>query len=257
VPIAVVVAHPDDETLGVGAQLGRWKSLHLIHLTDGAPRDGVDARRAGFASRHAYAAAREEELAAALHELGAVPALRIGFGLVDQEAAFHLAPLARQLRGALEGVEVVYTHAFEQGHPDHDAAAFAVHAACALLAHEGAQAPPIVEFPLYHAGPAGEMVRARFREATEWPVREVQLDAAQHARKARAIACFHSQAAMLQPFPLGVERFRRAPRHDFLRPPAAPGAWYDTLDWPLSSRLWREQARRAVHELHLDPGDHA
>lgn len=256
-PVAVVVAHPDDETLGVGAQLGRWKSLHLIHLTDGAPRDGADARRAGFASRQAYSAAREKELAAALHELGAVPALRIGFGLVDQEATFHLALLARQLRGALKGVEVVYTHAFEQGHPDHDAAAFAVHAACALLAREGSQVPPIMEFPLYHLGPAGEMVRARFREAAEWPVREVELDAAEHARKARAVACFHSQAGMLQPFPLDVERFRRAPRHDFLRPPPAHGAWYDAHGWPLTSRLWREQAWRALQELHLDPGDHA
>ncbi|MBN8728336.1 MAG: PIG-L family deacetylase [Xanthomonadales bacterium] len=251
------MAHPDDETLGVGAQLGRWESLHLIHLTDGAPRDGVDARRAGYPNREAYAAARARELDAALHELGAVPAVRISLGLVDQEAALHLAMLARQLRTALAGVEVVYTHAFEHGHPDHDAAAFAVHAACALLARDGAEAPPIVEFPLYHLGPAGDIVRARFRDQAEWPVREVELDAAERARKARAVACFHSQAAMLQPFALDVERFRRAPRHDFLRPPSAPGAWYDALDWPLTSDLWREHARRALHELHLHPGDPA
>src|SRR6185437_9724842 len=40
----------------------------------------------------------------------------------------------------------VFTHAYEGGHPDHDAVAFAVHAACRL-----SDIPPaIVEMPYYH-----------------------------------------------------------------------------------------------------------
>ena len=54
----IVVAHPDDETIGLGAQLGRFEDALLVHLTDGAPRDGEDARNYGFASVADYAAAR-------------------------------------------------------------------------------------------------------------------------------------------------------------------------------------------------------
>ena len=54
----IVVAHPDDETIGLGAQLGRFEDALLVHVTDGAPRDGDDARNYGFASVADYAAAR-------------------------------------------------------------------------------------------------------------------------------------------------------------------------------------------------------
>ena len=68
--VVVVVAHPDDETLWAGALLGRLQNALLIHLTDGAPADGADAHRLGFASRDAYAAARAAELDTALVALG-------------------------------------------------------------------------------------------------------------------------------------------------------------------------------------------
>lgn len=35
----IVVAHPDDETIGFGAQLCRLRDALLLHVTDGAPRD--------------------------------------------------------------------------------------------------------------------------------------------------------------------------------------------------------------------------
>ena len=57
--VMIVVAHPDDETIGIGAQLGRFDDALLVHVTDGAPRDGDDARNYGFASVADYAAARQ------------------------------------------------------------------------------------------------------------------------------------------------------------------------------------------------------
>src|SRR5438045_805682 len=41
--VMIVVAHPDDETIGMGAQLCRFRDALLLQVTDGAPRDGRDA----------------------------------------------------------------------------------------------------------------------------------------------------------------------------------------------------------------------
>ena len=65
--LLIVVAHPDDETLALGGQISRLRDALLVHLTDGAPRDGEDARGSGFTEKlQDYAAARQNELAAAL-----------------------------------------------------------------------------------------------------------------------------------------------------------------------------------------------
>src|SRR5689334_1933438 len=62
----VVVAHPDDETIGLGAQLRRFRDLLIVHVTDGAPRRIGDAVRSGFDGPAAYAAARRKELESAM-----------------------------------------------------------------------------------------------------------------------------------------------------------------------------------------------
>src|SRR5437764_14240477 len=64
--VMIVVAHPDDETVGMGAQLRRLGDALLLQVTDGAPRDGRDAAARGFASTADYAVARRAELHAAL-----------------------------------------------------------------------------------------------------------------------------------------------------------------------------------------------
>src|SRR5438477_644609 len=69
-PAVVVAAHPDDETGSAGGRLASFEDLTLVHVTDGAPRDGADARRSGFATWQEYRAARAKELDAAVHALG-------------------------------------------------------------------------------------------------------------------------------------------------------------------------------------------
>ena len=99
--IVVVVAHVDDETLGLGAQLPRLPGITTVHVTDGAPRNLVDARRKGFATAEEYAAhagARSETAA-----LAGVPGCGyVSLGVADQDAAFNLVPLARRVAELIE-----------------------------------------------------------------------------------------------------------------------------------------------------------
>src|SRR5215475_11892938 len=45
--VALVAAHPDDETIGIGGRLPHFRDLTLIHVTNGAP-DRPGARLGGF-----------------------------------------------------------------------------------------------------------------------------------------------------------------------------------------------------------------
>jgi hypothetical protein len=59
--VAIVVAHPDDETIGCGALLSRLNGCTVILVTDGAPRNLMDAQAHGFTSTADYAAWRAVE----------------------------------------------------------------------------------------------------------------------------------------------------------------------------------------------------
>lgn len=248
VPVALVVAHPDDETLGVGARISCLRHLVLIHLTDGAPRLPGAGEPDDSERRSAVATRRMRELDAALDVLDARPQRRIAYGHPDQESIHHLPEIVAALRRDLAGTKAVLTHAYEHGHPDHDTAALAVHMACARP--EGRATPAIIEFSSYHLGTRGARFGAFCRDPRrrEWIA---TLDVRERARKARALACFASQRGMLRNFPVDVERFRRAPDYDFSQPAPPPAAWYDTQQWPIDSRAWRKLARQNLAQAGL------
>ena len=243
----VVVAHPDDETIGCGAQLSRFLDLTILHVTDGAPKNAVDARKLAYAGPAEYAAARRRELEAAMALAGIPPVRLVPLGWSDQEATLYLPEIAAELSRRLAGAECVLTHAYEGGHPDHDATAFAVHAACALLRRSG-PAPTIIEMPLYRAGPEGWAVQ-EFVPAAERAEVTVELSPEERGRKQAMFACHLSQIQVLARFTLDEERFRQAPDYDFARVPNDGDLLYEKQDWGMTGERWLKLARAALARL--------
>src|SRR5579864_7274846 len=68
--MAVLAAHPDDETIGASALLARFPAAHIIYLTDGAPRNQHLWPPTMQGSREDYAELRRREAANALTHVG-------------------------------------------------------------------------------------------------------------------------------------------------------------------------------------------
>jgi len=250
----IISAHPDDEIIGAGALTGRLREQApvFIEVTDGAPRDLEDARAHGFRGRQGYARARREELLTALKAAGIISPSLVELGVPDKEASFHLAGTAKRIFSLIKEIrpEIILTMPYEGGHPDHDATAFAVHAARKLLEKEFIEAPPIIEYASYHAGPEGGM-HFDFLKREECYSVERHLSPEEAAFKKRLAACFRTQEKALAPFPLDIERFREAPLYDFTRPPHEGTLYYENYNWGVKGAKWRELAKKALKELRL------
>ncbi|HEV7254289.1 MAG TPA: PIG-L family deacetylase [Mesorhizobium sp.] len=251
--MAVVVAHPDDETIGFGGQLRRMRNSIIVHVTDGSPRSGFDARAHGFAAPEDYAAARRRELEAAVSEVGVPASSLLSLGIPDQDAPRRIADIAKKL-AALFGTRkprFVLTHPFEGGHPDHDATAFGVWAACRLVARGGGMPPAVIEMASYHLGSEGA-VWGRF--AGDEPELVLTLGPEDLARKQRMFAAHRSQTQVLAQFAVGEERFRLAPAHDFAALPNGGRLLYESKGWGLKGDEWLTLSRVALAALGLQAG---
>jgi len=222
--ILIAVAHADDETLGCFSIMQDHPAeVHILHATDSAPRDLKYALRSGFDTRADYQAARRAEMQAVLAKAG-IPEERYHcLGLADLEAPVYW-PRIRDYVDAF-GAGRVYTHAYEGGHPDHDAVAFAL-----------SGLPNVWEFPLYH-GHGGEFVPHSFLDGAAEAV--VELDPDRQSAKRSWLDSFQSQTRVLNKFPTRRELFRPMRAYDFTRPPHPGELYYEQRKLGWTWREWR------------------
>ena len=222
--ILIVAAHPDDEVLALGGHFAALKP-NIFHLTSGSRSDD------------ALADERAREMHRVL-ELAGIPAEHFFAGKAcDQQAVDSLSMLAAELATAIarSRPDCLLTHAYEGGHPDHDAAA--------LLCSRATTGLPLYEFPSYHnATPwqdEGTWETSRFLDGP--PVLRVELTPGQRADKRALLAAFRSQAEVLWRFDLTREQFRVAPVYDFTKPPHAGRLLYEAFGWR-TFPSWRQAA---------------
>jgi N-acetylglucosamine malate deacetylase 2 len=250
----VVVAHPDDETVGAGSRLPRLAQARFVYVTDGAPPDGRDAASHALTPVQ-YRELRRQELELALSLCGIAPQGVLSLECPDQHAALRMVELAARLAElfAQGRAEAVLTQPYEGGHPDHDATAFAVHAAAALMRARGEPAPGIVEMTSYHLGAEGIRACAFLHHPHgAADVTTVQLTPEEQRRKRALFACFRTQQKTLEYFPIDVERFRPSPRYDFLRAPHEGKLFYECHPWGMTGQRLLALAAQAMAELGLE-----
>jgi LmbE family N-acetylglucosaminyl deacetylase len=250
--VAVVVAHPDDEVIGAGSRLPFLREANFICVTDGAPRNLQDTAAAGFESRNDYARARQEELHAALALAGIGPGQTWQLGLVDQEASLNLVDATLALLKLFQRLQPgwVITHPYEGGHPDHDATAFAVHAAGQLQQAQSGRGPNVIEMACYH-NRNGCLAANEFLPGGNDDIAEFVLSGPEREFKQGLFGCHSTQRNVLRWFPIQFERFRAAPQYNFARPPHEGSLYYELFDWGMSGHRWRSLAKEASCELDL------
>ena len=250
----VIVAHPDDETIGAGGRLARFQSCRIVHLTDGAPFDATTPAEDAALARTELRGERRRELLTALSLAGVSPDGVQSLAWEDQHTTLGLANLTRTLARLINTVhpDVILTHPYEGGHPDHDATAFAVQAAAAVLAATGEQAAPLVEMAFYHSI-NGVLRTGAFLPGGLAATRTSRLEPADRTLKGDMLACFSTQNDFLSLFDVEHERFRLAPAYDFLRPPHDGVLRYELQARGWNGERWRVLAREAVTTLGLPP----
>jgi LmbE family N-acetylglucosaminyl deacetylase len=242
--VAVLAAHPDDETIGASTLLARLPGTQIIYLTDGAPRNRNLWPPNMHGSREEYAEVRGHEAASALAHVGVSRGQLHWMGAVDQEAVLNVRGLSRQLSELLAqlGTNLLITHPYEGGHPDHDCAALVARLALPRL--QGAGVPSLCEMTSYHARD-GRCVTGEFLNPDAPTEIVCELRAEDRERKRHMMDEYKSQRLVLENFPIVSERLRTAPEYDFTKPPHEGKLWYEHMGWTTGQR-WRDLATRTL-----------
>ncbi|HEU4724478.1 MAG TPA: PIG-L family deacetylase [Candidatus Eisenbacteria bacterium] len=235
--LLALLAHPDDESLGVGGILAAYAAegmeTYVLTATRGQAgryrgvREGEGPEHPG---RDALAAIRERELRAAADVLGVRGLTLLGYddGRLDQaDPAEVLRRVAEEIRRVRPHVAVTFGPDGGYGHPDHIAisqfAAAGIVAAADPAFQAGGRPPHAVSKFYFMASPASEwaayqeafkkltsVVDGVERQADPWPDWAITtiVDTSAHWPTIwKAVSCHESQVA-------GYERLRHlSPEH--------------------------------------------
>jgi LmbE family N-acetylglucosaminyl deacetylase len=203
----VLVAHPDDETIGCSGLLQRATSALVVFAVDGAPPHYGFEKRYGSLQRYSDIRFSEASLA-----LRAIPhcsfhrlARRDSTPYVDQHLFAELPEALTSLNQFICSFspDTIVTHAYEGGHIDHDA--------CHFLAWHigGAHSLPIIEFPSYWKAEDGRDIFQQFRNRRH---DDVILKLSEHEIKVKRqmLASYRTQQGLTPVFQLHTELFRPA-----------------------------------------------
>lgn len=232
----LILAHADDEVIGAASLLLREpRECFLVYLTDSAPDNPYFLERAGFSDRESYRAVRHAELFAALELAGIERRQTLILPVPDQQATRHVAASIAAVRELIDELAPahLYTHAYEGGHPDHDAAALVAQRAAAGFRAE------LFEMPYYQA--ASGVMRAGVFADPNGSERTWALTAAEQSAKRALWDCFTSQAHIFSRFDIAREPYRPAPVHDFLEPPHERPLYYETRPVGWTFDQWRAE----------------
>jgi LmbE family N-acetylglucosaminyl deacetylase len=227
----VVVAHPDDETIGCGCLMQRMNEVRVVFATDGAPLDPQFWPK--YQNREHYASVRKLEACDALAYVDADQMEFLtgeGDRFPDQQLFRHLDEAATSLRAiiARTSPKALLAPAYEGGHPDHDCCNFLVNQ---IASRAGI---PAWEMPLYHRDLGGQ----RTQEFWDVDGREQLLEPTyvEIKKKQQMLAAYSSQSDTLKQFTSPLERFRplTAEHYDYFHPPHPGELNYEAWGWFMS-----------------------
>ena len=206
----IIVAHPDDESIGCGILLQRIAAPTVLVCTDGAPSHALLWHRKGYHTREEYARKRAAELHAAL-EIAGVRSKHVMTGIPDQQLHLYLVQAANHIEMYAKQIhpDSILTHAYEGGHPDHDA--------CAFLAHWIGERLSIKvwEMPFYHQRHAGSpLINQQFFSPSPNEVL-LSVSPAEISRKEWMLRQHRTQEQVVSKFDPVRELFRPQPKYNF------------------------------------------
>lgn len=250
----VIVAHSFDELIGAGGLISRLRDITVVHVTNraGVPESNAPAEETSPASYPERVESKTVgEVCVSALALANVPSDRlVEFTISDIREPHAVADLAKRLSVFLQRFrpDVVLTHPYEGGHPDHDATAFATNAALRLMGHNGFEVPALFEIGL-HPSNDGERRELDFLPGTWHETTTFVLDEQMRKLKRRMFECVATQERNLKGTILGREKFRRSPNYDFSTAPNAGRPAYEDFHRGMTGSEWQSVAQQALAEL--------